>query len=380
MSPEFGRTHANEPARSNVHIYQNYGPFIDCIKGPLSSRGWTLQERELSPRILHYTKDQVLWECRECTASEVSPELEPKSPKQLGSESGTHSSDSSPLTSERLAILKQTAGVLSWRLLDRTSEEGAKAVMRKWYALVEGYSRRQLTVKRDKLPAISGMAAEVARMNGGAAYAAGLWKDDVFRGLSWFPDPVLRRVAKRREWPPPRADDGIPSWSWAAFDGPITHCGEEWFHGYVGRKPVRPAALLHMETTPASRDPFGRVSGGVIGLSGWAVEASVSEALYDHDSRAVTFRGKCYRLPASFRYPPTLRLYFDADAEELPQISVLCLRLGNGLSPRRAYGDVGLVLMRMDTGNKFRRVGMFDVEAVDQIWVSRRVETSVDIV
>lgn len=379
MSPGFGSTHPNEPEQSNVHIYQNHGPFLDCIEGPLSSRGWTLQERELSPRILHYTKGQVLWECRECTASETSPKLEPKSPKQLGGVNGAHSSGCaftsfSLISSDQLAILKQ------WRLLDQTSGQGVEAVMGKWYALIEGYSRRQLTVKRDKLPAISGMAAEVARMNGGAAYAAGLWKDDVLRGLSWFPDPVLRRVAKRREWPPPRSDDDIPSWSWAAFDGPITHCGEEWFHGHVGRKPVRPAALLHLETTPASRDPFGRVSGGVIGLSGWAVEASVSEALYDPDARAVTFRAKCYRLPASFRYPPTLRLYFDADAEELPQISVLCLRLGNGLSPRRAYGDVGLVLMRVDAGNKFRRVGMFDVETVDQIWVSRRVETSVDIV
>ena len=379
MSPEFGRRHANEPARSNVHIYQNYGPFIDCIKGPLSSRGWTLQERELSPRILHYTKDQVLWECRECTASEASPKLEPKSPKQLGGESGTHSFDSSLPASERLVIVKQTAGILSWRLLDQTSGERVEAVMRKWYALVEGYSRRQLTVKRDKLPAISGMAAEVARMNGRAPYAAGLWTNDMVRGLSWFPDPVLRRVAKRGEWPPHQPDDGIPSWSWAAFDGSITYYGED-FQAYHGRRAVRPPQQLHLETTPASRDPFGRVSGGVIGLSGWAVEASVSETLYDPDFRGVTFRAKCYRLPASFRYPPTLRMYFDADAEDLPQISIVCLRLGNGLSPRQTYGDVGLVLMRMSDGNKFRRVGMFDVEAVDQIWVSVRVETTVDIV
>jgi hypothetical protein len=217
-------------------------------------------------------------------------------------------------------------------------------------------------------------------MIGGARYAAGLWKNDIFRGLSWFPDPVLRRVAKLGEWPPPRSDGGIPSWSWAAFDGPITHYGGEWFQAPTGKKSLRPPALLHLETTPASRDPFGRVSGGVVRLSGWSIEATVSEAQYEPDFRGATFRAKCYQPPASFRYPLTLRLYFDADPEELPQVSVLCICLGNGLSPRQTYGDVGLVLMRMGGGDKFRRIGMFDVEAVDQKWISLRVETTVDVV
>jgi hypothetical protein len=35
---------------------------------PLSVRGWTLQERELSPRIVHYSRDNVRWECRELKA------------------------------------------------------------------------------------------------------------------------------------------------------------------------------------------------------------------------------------------------------------------------------------------------------------------------
>lgn len=83
MSPDFDRRHENEPAESTIQIYPNYGFFIDSIRGPLSSRGWTLQERELSSRILHYTKDQILWECRECTASEASPTLEQKSVEQL---------------------------------------------------------------------------------------------------------------------------------------------------------------------------------------------------------------------------------------------------------------------------------------------------------
>jgi hypothetical protein len=39
----------------------------------LRTRGWALQERELSTRILHYTPTQVLWECRDFKATEASP-------------------------------------------------------------------------------------------------------------------------------------------------------------------------------------------------------------------------------------------------------------------------------------------------------------------
>ncbi|KAI2462971.1 heterokaryon incompatibility protein-domain-containing protein [Annulohypoxylon bovei var. microspora] len=35
----------------------------------LQTRGWTLQERELSPRIAHFSKDTVIWECRTLRAS-----------------------------------------------------------------------------------------------------------------------------------------------------------------------------------------------------------------------------------------------------------------------------------------------------------------------
>lgn len=33
---------------------------------PLSSRGWVVQERLLSPRVLHFTQNQIMWECEEC--------------------------------------------------------------------------------------------------------------------------------------------------------------------------------------------------------------------------------------------------------------------------------------------------------------------------
>jgi hypothetical protein len=40
---------------------------------PLNQRGWVLQERPLSPRILHFCRNEMFWECREHAACESLP-------------------------------------------------------------------------------------------------------------------------------------------------------------------------------------------------------------------------------------------------------------------------------------------------------------------
>jgi len=43
---------------------------------PLQQRGWCFQERELFPRMVHWTDEQILWECRELSSSESCPTSE----------------------------------------------------------------------------------------------------------------------------------------------------------------------------------------------------------------------------------------------------------------------------------------------------------------
>ena len=43
------------------------------LKAPLSKRGWVIQERLLSPRVVHFTLSRVVWECCGLTATEVYP-------------------------------------------------------------------------------------------------------------------------------------------------------------------------------------------------------------------------------------------------------------------------------------------------------------------
>ena len=40
---------------------------------PLNRRGWVLQERLLCPRVLHFGRQQLLWECCELDAAEKYP-------------------------------------------------------------------------------------------------------------------------------------------------------------------------------------------------------------------------------------------------------------------------------------------------------------------
>lgn len=55
--------------------YSRYGiirPDRDIADSILSTRGWAAHERLLAPRIIHYTRRQMIWECAEGLASEAS--------------------------------------------------------------------------------------------------------------------------------------------------------------------------------------------------------------------------------------------------------------------------------------------------------------------
>ncbi|KAK4167790.1 heterokaryon incompatibility protein-domain-containing protein [Cladorrhinum sp. PSN259] len=391
MTPEFDRNHATEPLKASIQIYQNFGPFLSSIQGPLSARGWTLQERELAPRVLHYTTDQVLFECRTSTASETSPSLQPKTILDDNS-CTTHSITpwtSSSYSLNSTSLTSSPKRDLTYRLLDNinTSNHSTETLLKKWYTLLESYSRRQLTVPTDILPALSGLASLFSSLLLGSlptnlSYSSGLWTTDILKGLSWYPDPILRRSIKSGSspYPPPPRDPSIPSWSWASFPGPIcfffSPSSHEWSYSHHLK-------ALQINTVPAGKDPFGRVrQSGFIKLSGYVFDASiVTESQHEKEFRGNGFRAKVYSLKRGFKYPTSMRVYFDADADKLPEMEVKCLMLGSGLSPRGVVGDVGLVLRKdpEDDEERYKRVGMFDVEGGDRKWVAGRKEMILDI-
>lgn len=374
----------NGPEQAEVKIYPHFGPWVKSIqKGSVFTRGWCLQEREMSPRVLHFTRERLLWECRQCVASEDKPELEPKQD-----------------VNKKLA-----AHLSSFRALDDNdnytyskSKNGLLKKSHKWEKLVEAYSKRALSVAMDKLPAISGIASSLALRQPDDVYLAGLWRSNLLEGISWFPQkPPEPPILSSSEWPPTAVDPGIPSWSWAAYSGPIMFCGQTWFsgsfvrgidkdgkEGWVKSKPgidIESVSVKH-----DSVDPFGRVSEGELVLVGWAAELTLieddviprSHGTYDQGN--AHFSSKCY---SRLFDNSEATIYFDNEVDLLPETQFLCLQLGAGKNARAtcSKADVGLVLLRVSSkDNTYRRVGMFDFSRNCTGWHTIREKRRVRII
>src|SRR5437773_3949380 len=81
-----------------------------------------------------------------------------------------------------------------------------------WYALVNEYSSRDITKETDIFPALSGVARRFQQATKDT-YLAGLWRNDIQRGLLWSDGwwPGRRR----------RACYIGPSWSWASVKSEV---------------------------------------------------------------------------------------------------------------------------------------------------------------
>ncbi|KAI1733869.1 HET-domain-containing protein [Xylaria scruposa] len=187
---------------------------------PLSCRGWALQERYVSRRILHFASDQIFFECEKYCVAESTFKRR-KYPNPLGT-----------------ALSGGFKNMHESRCLEL------------WYDLVEMYSMRKLTQSDDKLPALSGLAAYFSRQRSVKSnqYIAGLWSDDIIRGLCWQCEPRGIRPTKYR----------APTWSWTSLDGRV-QCIKSRMNELVV------VQNIHVDLESPSRS-FGQVLGGWISM------------------------------------------------------------------------------------------------------------------
>lgn len=146
----------------------------------LQCRAWTLQERYLSKRILHFGTDQNYIEQTGCYDG-------------IWFENGQY-----------------TYRSCFW---DYLCQPRMDLSFQGWYAMIEQYTRRQLTYKTDTLPALSGLAQLVQALVKGE-YCAGLWKADLSRGLLWKRNTGGKSNQMEKYI--------APSWSWAGQQGPVS--------------------------------------------------------------------------------------------------------------------------------------------------------------
>ncbi|KAF2806431.1 HET-domain-containing protein [Mytilinidion resinicola] len=210
----------------------------------LYSRAWVFQEWLLAPRTLIFGKNELLWECGELNASEVYPK---GYPTLLDSVKGVERL--------RLATLRN-----EWQnLYCKDSIERWEL----WCRVTNDYSKRKLTRFSDKLVALSGFAAEMAKSWEGMDYLAGIWSYRLRRGLLWRcvePVKLCHRLVCT-----------TPSWSWASTDRPVFTDFEH--HFIDGLVEILDASIQH--SVPSHR--YGAVIDGHIKIKGPMLKATIVE-------------------------------------------------------------------------------------------------------
>ena len=200
---------------------------------PLHDRGWVYQERILAPRILHFARDQIFWECASLQASETFPY------------------GNSHLSSPYNGYLK------TWYLNDSSFRQAPLQTVRTtWAMLISAYSGTSLTLPEDKLVAFSAVARKFGAFSKflDSDYAAGLWRPDLAWQLLWTViDPWTNKAEP--------ATYRSPSWSWAS----ISTGSVLWFLQDRGEIVVN---VQYVCVYPKTDDTFGEIVGGSIRLQG----------------------------------------------------------------------------------------------------------------
>jgi hypothetical protein len=187
---------------------------------PLNKRAWVAQERYLSTRILHFTRESIFWECLASMTSESFPKAVCRFNNSLNRISGT-------------TYLKKTIGTYRKHLSvmehsNKTRDHNARIltwpnkIYKAWCGFRDTYSECGLTKDKDIFVALQGVSKDVVtevmhdRMIAGLSESRlveELCWESLWRSWNWSQDS--HRPHRPLEW---RA----PSWSWASTKIPIS--------------------------------------------------------------------------------------------------------------------------------------------------------------
>ncbi|KAJ3542164.1 hypothetical protein NM208_g4244 [Fusarium decemcellulare] len=146
---------------------------------PLLKRGWCLQERLLSIRALHWSKNCLYWQCQGIiTASELFP----------------------------LDKLREPIVDVQWSVHHLLKDSAEVAMGKSWNRVVEDYKGMSLTFETDRLVAIQGLADRLVTLHGGQ-YFAGAFQSHLANGLLWRINGACTEEDILSHY---------PSWSWAS--------------------------------------------------------------------------------------------------------------------------------------------------------------------
>jgi hypothetical protein len=235
--------------------------------------------------------------------------------------------------SQALAELETTRGKL---------EAFGNPLISIWHKIVSDYSGLNLSVHSDRLPAIAGVASQIAKSSRGR-YLAGLWEEALLPDLLWHVDEPMDARTQQQ----PQAYRA-PSWSWASVDGKVAFLTD----GLVRDRSA--FDVSDVECSPVSEvDQYGEVRSSKLKV--W-VDLSPAQILWDDLERR----------------PPASRLVKIAVAGEIASfIADFDIRPHHRHDPARNLENVycvgqfmtndltaSLVLRHIDGQDLFERIGI----------------------
>lgn len=327
---------------------------------PLIQRGWVLQERTLAPRVIHFGKNQLFWECHELDSCEMFPDGVPK--ECLGDEYGGFGFKHFDPATDGIKI--RESPLFNWEIrADRFWPlDPMVGSFILWRSIVETYTKCLLTNSQDKLVAISAIARQFQPILKDE-YKAGLWRRHLAQHLLW-------KVVTPQSAALPTTDSKsycAPSWSWASVPGPV------FLNTYIARhdRPVM-IEILEVKLETLTGDPMGMVTGGHIKVRGWLKQfppRQPDDSSSDNDNRS-------WRIKASWPQgcsidPDRLPIATDRNWYCLPILETL-----RTIRIQKDKGDweniQGLVLLQTGRENEYRRVGLFEAYLDDAAKLFRR--------
>lgn len=319
-------------------------PFTAECQEALDTRGWTFQERVLSPRIIDFGTLRTTFTCQKPIA-------------HVPSDGWSH------LPLDRPYGKGLDARLIADLLAARHPPE---EMLQHWKAIVEGFTSRGLAFATDKLPAIAGMAECIGEMMKDE-YCAGLWRNGMPGNLLWKVDDIVGQIYHRFHSRLARQSVAAPSWSWAAV-------GDKVIFEPTYTQPWKDVAFsvdvegCEMNLADA-RVPYGAVSSGKLIL-----RASAQKAIWNvsHDPQLLILPEKSISvevLPGRMLEEESTAIPWVPDAleedfEDDPNLVLDVWLLLFGMEqPRRETGLnpslFGLVVRRRIEGDFFSRVGVF---------------------
>jgi hypothetical protein len=306
-------------------------PWVSTFcSNPLFQRGWTLQERELSPRVLHFTSIEVVFECRqsikryELAATEAGSEPVEQNYLFFAEPDGwphriLDLQDSRKKFLRTVALSKIDS--LDWHVV--------------WWRTVEEYSRRQFTIPNDRLRAIAGLA-DTLQKKFKWDYFSGLWAGNLALDLLW-----TVHYDKEFDLAEPCM---APSWSWASVGCPISY----------GAKEFSPFDKTVLDIVGIGTQPWWwnmQTGSAYLRVRGRIKQTSVAAVAYPgHDICPI--QRIIYDVPGNGE----LIIYWDRVISIVAKEEVaILLVVHNDL---RAQEGTGLILRKTGTDGAYRRLGL----------------------